>query len=440
MITKVWGQQTFYLGSKHIALLGLLGIPALTSHFKEEGQSIAESLQQSPHSEEDKGLADLGFTTTDEGDTSMDGSKDMSRQDVDVSIEPRCVHCDTVFRDKTQESLEEIFVHLGEVHYEVDLDTEQKKLFPNLSNRCEDCNCEIKGDYVQREHILLTHPWSSLKSTAEEIFAVVGNQELSTKEEINNDMLLEEAICTKKYDVTESTIGEEESSNNLISQQIDEFIQSLSCKSDKPVIEHLDNQNQSQVILAGKEQVDKTTISCQKCTYKWTYHSGTRMSDLKSRIKTHVVDLHLQEELASLIKNFFVADACQACGETLQSLTLQKKHIRKSHGALESDILSIVEAILGDDFHKKDPLKNKRKGSPKPESSRKRRAKKLSNQSGVTSALSKEFLQNANFSDTDNMDNAPDMEGIYQSNLDSKESKACNDIQQAIEFSDSDDE
>ena len=184
----------------------------------------------------------------------------------------------------------------------------------------------------------------------------------------------------------------------------------MSCKSDKPVIEHVDNQNQSQVILVGKEQVDstvlasdKTTITCQKCTYKWTYHSGTRMSDLKSRIKTHVVDLHLQEELTSLIKNFFVADVCQACGETLQSLTLQKKHIRKSHGALESDILSIVEAILGDDFHKKDPLKNKRKGSPKPESSRKRRAKKLNNQSGITSALSKEFLQNANFSDTDNI-------------------------------------
>ena len=179
--------------------------------------------------------------------------------------------------------------------------------------------------------------------------------------------------------------------------------------------------SQLNLSLQGLEQKDstsspsdKTTISCLQCTTKWTYHSGTRMSDLKSRIKTHVVDLHLQEELTSLIKNFFVADACQACGETLQSLTLQKKHIRKSHGALESDILSIVEAILGDDFHKKDPLKNKRNGSPKPEVTRKRRAKNLSNDlTGVNSALSKEFPQNANFRDTDDQDNVPDLEGIY---------------------------
>ena len=70
------------------------------------------------------------------------------------------------------------------------------------------------------------------------------------------------------------------------------------------------------------------------------------MSDLKSRIKTHVVDLHLQEELTGLVKNSFVGDVCQGCGETLQSFNLQKKHARKKHGALESDVLSIVETIL----------------------------------------------------------------------------------------------
>ena len=59
-------------------------------------------------------------------------------------------------------------------------------------------------------------------------------------------------------------------------------------------------------------------------------------------------------------------------------------------------------------------MKNKRKGSPKPEVTRKRRAKNLSNNlAGVNSALSKEFPQNANFRDTDDQDNVPDLEGIY---------------------------
>jgi len=444
MITKAWGQQTISLSSKHVGLLRALGIPALSSTVKDV-QSLAESLSPSPHFEGESGPKDLGFTPKDHiNDLSLDDEKDLSKHDGDQSVEPRCIHCDTVFRDRTQESLEDILVHLGEVHFEVDLDTEHRRLFPHSSNICEECSCVINGDYVQKEHILLTHPWPVLKSTAEEILSIA---ELPTKETIDQARSLEEPICPEKYESAQPTKTDDESSKYPISQKIDEFIESLSYKREKPVTEHLEHQNQTQVVVPANEQrpsnylhPDKNIASCHKCTYKWTYHSGTRMSDLKSRIKTHVVDLHLQEELTNVIQISFVGDVCQPCGETLQSLNLKKKHVRKNHGALESDVLSMVEEILGDDFHKKDPLKNKRKGSPKLDSSRRRRTTNLNLKVDSDPISSQEFLQNSNFSETDNLENSSNFREIYKSNLDSDASKACNEIQQAIEFSDSEDD
>jgi len=435
MITKAWGQQTISLSSNHISLLGALGIPALSSHGKEDILSLAESLLRSPHFEGDSGPTDHGFTPENHSDDrSMDDEKDLSKYDGDQCDEARCIHCDTVFRDRTQESLEEVLVHLGEVHFEVDLDTEQKRMFPHRSNKCEECGCVIDSDYVQKEHILLTHPWPILKNTAEEILAIA---ELTTKEAINQDKSVEKTSGPDKYESAEPTKTDDESSNCPVSQQIDEFIESLSFKREKPVTEHLEHQNQTQVAFAAP---DKNIASCYKCTSKWTYHSGTRMSDLKSRIKTHVVELHLQEELTKLVKDSFVGDVCQGCGQTLQSLNLQKKHVRKVHGALESDILSMVEVILGDDFHKKDPLKSKRKGSPKPEPSRRRKTKNPNLKVDADPVSSQEFLQNSNFSVTDNLENSSNFVGLLKSNLDSNESKACNEIQQAIEFSDSEDD
>ena len=147
MITKAWGQQTFYLDSKHIALLDLLGIPALSSHVTKDSQSLAKSLSQSSNNlEGDQGLTDLGGATRDPSDENIDGAKEFSKQDVDLCVEPRCVHCDTLFMDRTQETLEEILVHLGEVHFEVELDAELKNLFTDGSNTCKECYCEIKGD------------------------------------------------------------------------------------------------------------------------------------------------------------------------------------------------------------------------------------------------------------------------------------------------------
>ena len=67
-------------------------------------------------------------------------------------------------------------------------------------------------NYIHKEHILLTHPWIRLKSTAEEILGVAADRELASEETVSNDM----PICPEIYESTESSITKEESSNNLV--------------------------------------------------------------------------------------------------------------------------------------------------------------------------------------------------------------------------------
>ena len=51
----------------------------------------------------------------------------------------------------------------------MDLQEEQVKLFHGGKNKCEECEAEVTGEYVQKEHIMLQHPWPVLKATVEKI-------------------------------------------------------------------------------------------------------------------------------------------------------------------------------------------------------------------------------------------------------------------------------
>eukprot|EP00092_Neocalanus_flemingeri_P017347 GFUD01018762.1.p1 GENE.GFUD01018762.1~~GFUD01018762.1.p1 ORF type:complete len:485 (+),score=126.29 GFUD01018762.1:18-1472(+) len=92
---------------------------------------------------------------------------------------PVCPQCGMNFGEISEDTKEEIYIHMGEIHSEEELLAECYKVFPDGSNKCEVCNLEVNSDYVKKEHIMLTHPWPMLKATVDELIsdsAVIGMQ------------------------------------------------------------------------------------------------------------------------------------------------------------------------------------------------------------------------------------------------------------------------
>jgi len=455
MISKPWRQQTRQLKPQHISLLSALGIPAWVSDNREDALTLTTSQSLPPYSDNDE-------------ESPLSGSSACQTSNID-SVEykePKCTYCETKFRDRTQESVEDICIHLGEVHFEAELFMEQQRRFPNGSSKCDDCGCEIDSSYVQKEHIVLSHPWPLLKATAEEIVGTVVGQEMPVEEsskerpgeEPSNfvmkpvDEELPVDISNSLERLLEPSPNKEDSNSKAfesslqLNRQMDDFIKRLNSSSKT---EHYKSYDQS---TPSKEKVventalnspgSRTTVGCPKCITKWTYHSGTRKSDLKSRIKTHLIDQHFEKELLNSIENSFVGDVCRTCEKTIKSSSLQKKHVRNVHKALEIDVMVILDAMLGKNVNKKDPVRLKRKNSPKTQTRNEKKAKRKGG-SEENMDTSGAYQQNANSSDfcKDSQDNVSNYADIYEcKDLNYDESKACQEIQQAIEFSDSEDE
>jgi len=444
ILCKPWSQNELTLSLDQITVIQVLGIPVGFSVSKEVNTTLKESSQY-PYSEASKvvnqveiGVAleeNLGIPDNTALDVPQEGL-DPDPTDYIENKAPKCIHCDTIFRDSTPESIEEITIHLGEVHFEMDLQVEQFRRFLAGSKKCEECAFEITGDYVQKEHILLKHPWPLLKTTVEEIVNMGNaNEEASDLEEDGYfEKTVEEAtlsLLTKEFDSIENESPPTDPSNgNDTLLKMEEFIKSLNIA---PLKEKSVNSPSS---------LPRTVASCPKCSQKWTYNLESRMSDLKSRIKSHVVDLHFDEELKLLLQNSFVGNSCQLCGKAVETEDLQKKHIRKVHNALESDVMSIIELMLGNDMHRKDPRKKKRRCSTDNSQSNPKSAKISSfYTSEVTTSKTNDLIN-------DNIEGVPSSI-VIQSSLDFSdpdddimevEREACKEIQQIIEFSDSEDD
>ena len=77
----------------------------------------------------------------------------------DVVGEIECQLCGTTLGDS-----ESARIHIGEVHLEVELNSELLRIFPEGRSSCKECDEETKSEYQKKEHILIEHPWSQLKA------------------------------------------------------------------------------------------------------------------------------------------------------------------------------------------------------------------------------------------------------------------------------------
>jgi len=459
MLSKPWTEEVLYLNLDQIKIVDNLGIPVgETKEIECNIKVVEESVKEDNHPNLNKEIISRSrfeaFCEKSDGKASLTLEKclnpslteeifDPEPVDDIVSKEPKCIHCDTTFRDTTPESIEEITIHLGEFHFETDLQIEQIKLFPIGNTECDECATEVIGDYVQKEHTMLEHPWALLKATTE---GIVANAMQGVADD-NFEMTVEEAtqsLLIKEFDIIEprTHIPKPVMETETL-QKIEDFIKQLSSnnlsevscgeaetsRSSSPEASNVESEfkrpltlNLSKASLSLKNA--RTVVVCTMCPQKWTYNLESRMSDLKSRIRSHLTDVHFESELTSLLRSKFKKNVCQICDKTINTSHLQKKHIKHVHKLLEKQVLPILVSLLGKDIERKDlSKKDKRMGSPLLESNR----TKLLRTESYASPVIHDLLQESPQKDAKNLSNL-------------EESSDFRDIQSNIEFSDSDDE
>jgi len=82
----------------------------------------------------------------------------------------KCPVCNLDCGIASDDAKNELYIHIGEIHSEPELLAEYRKAFPNNCNSCQFCGEKVHGDYVQKEHILLQHPWPTLSAMVGEAF------------------------------------------------------------------------------------------------------------------------------------------------------------------------------------------------------------------------------------------------------------------------------
>jgi len=476
MLSKPWTEEVLSLNLDQIKIVGILGIPVGETKEIECNIEVEKAVKEDTRPILNKDIIrrsssealcesdGKGSSTPEKCLNSSLTEEIFDPEPVDdiVSKEPKCSHCDTTFRDTTPESIEEITIHLGEFHFETDLQVEQIKLFPIGKTKCEECGTEVIGDYVQKEHTMLEHPWALLKATTEGIVANA-MQGVTGPVTDNFETTVEEAtqsLLNKEFDIIESRTHRPQPVMEIETlQKIEDFIKNLSSNKSQVSSEEAEtsrasslcSQNSERSISLEASNVEteikrpltlnlskansslktaRSVVVCTMCPQKWTYNSESRMSDLKSRIRSHLIDVHFVSELTSLLKSKFKKNVCQICDKTIITSDLQKKHIKIVHKLLEKQVLPILVSVLGKDIDRKDPSKkDKRRGSPLSESNHTKLVRTESYGSPVieNTSVIHDFLQESTLNDAKNLNNL-------------EESSDFRDIQSNIEFSDSDDE
>ena len=187
-----------------------------------------------------------------------------------------CGQCGTTFEEK-----DELRIHIGEVHMEEQLLTELFLTFPGgaLSLTCVGCGEECSSDYEKREHILLSHPWPSLRAEVDETLAKI----------------------------SEDTKGIENTENPVIEDNL---------KMD--VSDHIES------IQENENQVGENEIECDVC--------GTTFEN-RDEARIHIGEVHLEDELQCELFKVFPGEVlkCKECGAECGSEYEKKEHILLQH-------------------------------------------------------------------------------------------------------------
>ena len=229
----------------------------------------------------------------------------VGEEEAEASLE--CDQCGTSFEEK-----DGLKIHIGEVHMEQQLLTELFLTFPGgaHSPTCVGCGEECGSGYEQKEHILLSHPWPSLKAQVDEIMATFSEKR------------------------AESETDHEDMRMDFVAQ-----------------IEH----------MASIEENYENNIECEVC--------GTICAN-SDEARIHIGEVHMDEDLLCEVFKVFPGSAkeCKECGEECESEYEKKEHILLQHPW--PLLKTMAGAKESQNFEKEKNLPAKQKQSRETEKSR----------------------------------------------------------------------
>ena len=158
MIGQAWLEDIYVLTEEQLGVVKTLGIPVDGDVEKVQivefgGNNVQAGIDSVPPN-----------LVTESSEPKQDDIKPTSG-----STSLKCIQCEMDFGEVSEDSKDELSIHIGEIHSEVELLAEFYKIFPAGSNICRECGYKVSGEYVQKEHIILHHPWPLLRSTVEEL-------------------------------------------------------------------------------------------------------------------------------------------------------------------------------------------------------------------------------------------------------------------------------
>ena len=190
MIGKAWTADVYVLSEEHLAVMSSVGIPV--GDRVEQVQAVEDDANDVVAVNELK-LADDNFPHIGEVKSSS----------------LKCPYCDMDYGALEDDAKDELSIHIGEIHSEPELMAEFRRTFPSCSDKCLDCGVKVGGEYVQKEHILLQHPWPMLKATVDEVCAGI-------IEQVENGETMEKEIDNDKHETRSPKIPKLNQYNQVV--------------------------------------------------------------------------------------------------------------------------------------------------------------------------------------------------------------------------------
>ena len=254
----------------------------------------------------------------------------------DKNYETKCPRCPLYISGTTSIIRTKMKLHLGQVHFPLDLDLEMKACFGS-SNKCNKCDKIFRNASSQKQHLIFNHtnPIQILQ-----IQSIVNTviKELEELSEPNipeqNPCILETRILNKKNDA-EKII--EKKSNVLIEPRNSN--------------EKIDTVKKSNVLLEPQEEnhMNKNGMlngGTFRCVFPNCKKSWEKLK--KSNISQHIILTHFKQQVSEERENYFHGSKCIKCPD----VEIHDKHTSKidihmhsRHGVLKKEVNDILNQI-----------------------------------------------------------------------------------------------
>ena len=186
----------------------------------------------------------------------------------------KCFKCKVTFSNA--DSVEDIAVHMADQHFHMEARHHARLLFAD-GDTCNSCGKQFRGDYLQKEHVVIEHTWAQLTERVNAVIegSVCNREKTTTTTEVivsTEKPGLKDEVGKSKSDESAS---EYKSCTNKNRFKCDLCSQSYTTKGNLNI--HMRNKH-------NDHKTKKLNVSCEMCDFK---------THLESNLENHEKNRHI---------------------------------------------------------------------------------------------------------------------------------------------------